>query len=274
MSTAIAVCHGGFGRASLYFLDRPMIRHAHPDGHLIFWVNGLSQYLNLGDRRCPISPEQGVGVNPWEPHDFAPTNTGGQHMLVIYMKPAWFRDFAGAAHRALRFGRPEIEMTPAISRRIDRVVSLLLSGEPSPMFDGVLFDLVHESFAVSNARACTQGEVPGGSISDFRIRKSVKILGEWLRGDLDLDRVASDSGLSRPHFFKLFRDQFGIPPRLFWNSLRMERAIDQLTATSKSVTEIGFDIGFPSQCSFSRFFAMNAGMAPSDYRRAAMPARA
>jgi AraC-like DNA-binding protein len=272
MSTAIAVCHGAFGRASLYFLDRPMIRHAHPDGHLIFHVNGPAQYLNLGERRCPISPEQGVGVNPWEPHDFAPTDERGQQMLVIYMKPAWFREFAGSGHRALKFGQPEIEITPAIWRCIERVVRLLLSGHASPIFDGALFELVQESFAVANARMQAGADRPGLPISDFRIRKSVKIMAEALPSEFNLDRVASNSGLSRPHFFKLFRDQFGIPPRLFWNSLRMERAIERLSATSKSVTEIGFEIGFPSQGSFSRFFAMNAGMAPSDYRRAGLAA--
>ena len=32
---------------------------------------------------------------------------------------------------------------------------------------------------------------------------------------------------------------------------------------------IGFDLGFSSQSSFTRFFASNVGMAPTDYRRVA-----
>jgi transcriptional regulator GlxA family with amidase domain len=49
----------------------------------------------------------------------------------------------------------------------------------------------------------------------------------------------------------------------------MERAIDSLTSTHKSVTDIGFDLGFSSQASFTRFFTTNVGIAPSDYRRVA-----
>jgi AraC-like DNA-binding protein len=35
------------------------------------------------------------------------------------------------------------------------------------------------------------------------------------------------------------------------------------------VTDIGFDLGFSSQSVFTRVFAANVGMAPTDYRRAA-----
>ena len=73
----------------------------------------------------------------------------------------------------------------------------------------------------------------------------------------------------RPHFYRLFRDQTGLTPNLFLNTLRMERAIAALTETSDSVADIGFNLGFASQSSFSRFFATNVGMAPSDYRRVA-----
>jgi AraC-like DNA-binding protein len=49
----------------------------------------------------------------------------------------------------------------------------------------------------------------------------------------------------------------------------MERAIDCLTATDQSVTDIGYDLGFSSQSAFTRFFCSNVGLAPSDYRRVA-----
>ena len=40
MSKAIAVFHGNFGRATLYYLDRTIIPHAHRESHLIFHVGG------------------------------------------------------------------------------------------------------------------------------------------------------------------------------------------------------------------------------------------
>ncbi len=70
----------------------------------------------------------------------------------------------------------------------------------------------------------------------------------------ELEQIARESGLSRPHFFKLFKRQMGIIPNLYLNTLRMECAIERLTSTGETVTEIGDHLGFSSQASFTRFF--------------------
>jgi transcriptional regulator GlxA family with amidase domain len=106
-------------------------------------------------------------------------------------------------------------------------------------------------------------------VSDFRVRKSIRLMQEGLGADIRLDCLARESGLSRPHFYKLFRIQTGVTPNLYLNTLLMERAIDTLVGTQKPVADIGFDLGFSSQSGFTRFFAANVGMAPTDYRRAA-----
>ena len=81
--------------------------------------------------------------------------------------------------------------------------------------------------------------------------------------------VARAVGLSRPHFFKLFKSQLGVTPNVYLNTLRSERAIDELVNTEKTVTNIAYDLGYSSQASFTRFFSSNVGIAPSEYRRVA-----
>ena len=50
---------------------------------------------------------------------------------------------------------------------------------------------------------------------------------------MELDHVAREVGLSRPHFFKLFRTQVGLTPNLYANALRMERAIERLAGDGR-----------------------------------------
>src|SRR6201988_1521018 len=74
MSRALAVFHGHFGRATVYQLNRPFNVHAHREGHLIFHVGGAPACIDVGDRRWRLGDDSIVAVNPWEPHNFLPTD--------------------------------------------------------------------------------------------------------------------------------------------------------------------------------------------------------
>lgn len=272
MSHAVAVYHGRFGRATLYNLSHGLANHAHREGHLNFHVQGEPASMTMHGERLAVDSTTAVAVNPWEPHAFHPGDPEhGSLFLILYIKPIWFLETARNAQSWLRFGRSRIEITSQIRRSIHMVVSLLLEGDESGLFDGYLFELTQECFDQS-WQWTPDGAPPVHCISpftDFRVRKSMRLLSEKLGQEFELHQVAREAGLSRPHFYKLFKKQTGITPNLFLNTLRMERAIDRLTSTDHSVTNIGFELGFSSQASFSRFFASNVGIAPSDYRRVA-----
>ncbi|MEM7044159.1 MAG: AraC family transcriptional regulator [Pseudomonadota bacterium] len=272
MSNAVAVYHGKFGRATLYNLNHDLATHAHREGHLTFYVQGIPSAMTVQDDRLALDEAAAVAVNPWEPHAFhAGDKEHGSLFLVLYIKPIWFLESARNAQSWLRFGRSAIEMTNQIRRSVGMVVSLLLEGEESSLFDGYLYELTRECF--DQSWQWTPDGAPrvdcASPFTDFRVRKSMRLMSEKLGEELELDDVAREAGLSRPHFYKLFRRQTGLTPNLFLNTLRMERAIDSLTSTEKSVTSIGFDLGFSSQASFTRFFTSNVGIAPTDYRRVA-----
>lgn len=271
MSNAIAVYHGAFGRVTLYHLTKPMIKHAHREGHLVFWVQGATGRFTMKGVPCPISPESGAAANSWELHQYDPDDEiNGQYVLVLYIKPSWFLNFSRSSTSALKFGRPEIEMNGPIKSLVAKITSLLADGNGTDLLDGYLYELTSESFAQSHQWLSGSHTVDlSPRINDFRIRKSIKLMSECVGEEVDLDKVAVESGLSRPHFFKLFRTQIGVTPKLYWNTIRMEQALDQLAESPKSITDISFDLGFSSQSSFSRFFAMNTGLAPTDYRRVA-----
>ena len=138
------------------------------------------------------------------------------------------------------------------------------------MFDGYLYELVRECFDQSWQWVDGDTDMRNDwvTVSDFRIRKSMQLMKERLGDELVLDTIARDSGLSRPHFYKLFRQNIGLTPNIYLNTLRMETSINRLTQTADPITSIGLDIGFSSQASFTRFFTSNSGIAPTEYRRA------
>lgn len=276
MSSAAAVFHGLFGRVCIYAMDRTMVPHGHREGHLIFHVQGPVGEVVVDDRPYPLGPGQAVAISPWQAHYYrhyegqAPTIA-----LVLYIRPDWFLEASRQASSTLRFGRVGIEVSDHLCRIVHGTAHLMLDPDPA---EGRIVDrvctLTQAAFDQSwqwthHGEAFTGPGLSSALLTsrDFRIRNAVRLLQERVGDTLELDDIARDVGLSRPHFYKLFRQQMGVTPNVFLNTLRMERAIDLLANTQEAVADIGLDLGFSSQASFSRFFIANGVIAPSAYRR-------
>ena len=267
MSEAVAVLHGAFGRVCLYTMDRTMVPHAHREGHLLFHVQGPPAEVYVDGRAIPLGPGQAVAVNPWQTHYYSRPVPGGQTLvLVLYIRPTWFRGAIGSRTSALRFGRAAIGVSDVLRRLID-VSAVLDRDQGDPRIDDWLLTLTEYCFDQSRHGSDALGRF--ANVHDYRLRKAIQFLEERVCEPVELDMVAREAGLSRPHFYKLFRHQVGVTPNIYLNSLRMERAIDRLTGTNEAIASIGLDLGFSSQAAFSRFFIANGVVPPSAYRRSA-----
>lgn len=270
MSQAIAVSHGEYGRAALYRLNKTIITHAHREGHLIFYIDGASAKVPNGDAVCILDAKQAVAVSPWEPHGFEVVGDDSVICLVLYIKPMWFLENSPSAEYALKFGCSELMITDEISDFVTRLTALLLDNEEQTSFDQLLFGLTKASFDQSWSNVGGNPRTKSyDRFSDFRVRRSLRLIQEKMGEDFEMEKLARSVGLSRPHFFKLFKQYMGVTPNVYMNTLRSERAIEELLNTDKTVTDIAFDLGFSSQASFTRFFSSNVGIAPSEYRRVA-----
>lgn len=273
MSSAVAVFHGAFGRVCLYAMDRQMAPHAHREGHLIFHVEGPAATVMADNRLYPLSAGQAVAISPWQAHYYRPIDLRTPTLvLVLYIRPGWFLEASRRASSSLRFGRVGVEVTDPLARHVYATARAMFDPDhEDPLLEDRIATLSQGAFDQSWQWTARGLGFTGPALParDFRIRKAVRLLQDRLGESLELDAVAREAGLSRPHFYKLFRAQVGVTPNVYLNALRMEQAIDRLTGSHEAVSDIGLDLGFSSQASFSRFFIANGVVAPSAYRRSA-----
>jgi AraC-like DNA-binding protein len=272
----VAVSHGEFGRAALYQLDKTIITHAHREGHLIFFVEGAEGMVVVGnsEKGIAVNSSTAVAVSPWEPHSFHVPEGKEQLCLVLYIKPMWFLENSKSVEFALQFGNATLSLTPKINELVRRLTTLMLENEDHEMFDQLLFGLTKACFDHSWQKT-EHGRLKETTrrFSDYRVRRSLRMIQEVVGEGIEMECLARKVGLSRPHFFKLFKQYMGVTPNVYLNTLRSERAIDYLLTSEKTITDIAFDLGYSSQASFTRFFSSNVGIAPSEYRRVAHVSR-
>jgi AraC family transcriptional regulator len=82
-----------------------------------------------------------------------------------------------------------------------------------------------------------------------------------------IDLLARESGLSKFHMIRLFREHVGFTPAQYLTEVRLQRATELLGQTEQDVTDIAFEVGFGSLATFERLFKKKFGTTPSQYRK-------
>ncbi len=84
--------------------------------------------------------------------------------------------------------------------------------------------------------------------------------------DVSIETLAGLCNRSLTSFKKEFRRRFGTPPHKWIIAQRLQNAILLLTATEKSVSEVGYECAFANTSHFIKLFKKQYGETPVGYR--------
>ncbi|MEE0927859.1 MAG: AraC family transcriptional regulator [Acutalibacteraceae bacterium] len=99
-----------------------------------------------------------------------------------------------------------------------------------------------------------------------KINQITDYMTENFKNPITLGDAADALGYERCYFSKMFKSIFGVGFNDYLSTLRFWAATDELTNTSRSITDIALDSGFQSVRSFNDVFKKKAGITPLEYR--------
>lgn len=268
MSNVLRLIHGEFGRVALLDMDGSLVRHAHPHCHVLIKVSGADTRFAVRDKVAVLTDESAVLINAWETHAYV---HGPVHertiILALYVEPRWlscFRANWGASGAPGFFTSHVGALSPRIRQVADELGRLMLA-EPGagPQQTELVAELM-----VGVIERFTDWRGVGGTEwrMDWRVRRAIASIRRDPAAVTSLTGLARQSGLSRAHFFRLFEQAAGMPPRVFINMLRVETAVADIMDGTRSMTEISDNLGFSVPAHFTRFFRDHAGAAPREFR--------
>lgn len=279
MSLPLAFLYGDFGRVGLVDMDSPLSSHVHRHYHFIFKLAGEDTTFRVGEREHDLSDGTAVLIEPWQPHGWNGPQTAGARTLFLtfYIEPRWLAGMTAGAGGQRPEAGPSVQSLPHVRLAPDLQAGVLA------LADSLLAVRRDETTALSQVRQICErmverhlpSGVPAearGRFQDFRIRRALARLDDPATGG-QLDRIAGEVGLSRSHFFELFRRSTGFSPQFYINVTRMESAIEGLTRTEAPLADLADTLGFSTQGNFTRFFRHQLGVTPDRFRNAALEAR-
>jgi len=249
------------------------VRHAHPHCHVLLKVEGADTQFVVGDQVYPLTDTTAVLVNGWQPHSYVHyAERPRTVILALYIEPEWlmaFRPGWAASGAPGFFGHPSGEVSPHIrDLAMNLAADMITRPEARAEHEALLSDLmiaVIERFTPWRSFPASIREMSARA-GDWRIRKAAASMrSETGRGTV-LESFAREAGLSRAHFFRLFEASVGVPPKVYLNVVRMEKAFDAVLNQSVSVSDISQQLGFAEPAHFTRFFRNHSGVSPREFR--------
>ena len=88
-----------------------------------------------------------------------------------------------------------------------------------------------------------------------------------LNGEVTLEALAQECGLSRSHFARAFKKTTGLPAHRWLLDRRIERARELLLNSRLPIADVADRCGFANQSHLTRVFTNALGVSPGEWRR-------
>jgi AraC-like DNA-binding protein len=238
-------------------------------------AEGADTQFAVGDALVPLTDDQVVLVNAWEPHAYVHDPARPRTIiLALYIEPAWLKTFRpnwGASGGSGFFQRPAGELSGALRRiAMDLAQAMLAHPGASAEQEQLLSNLMIAAIERFTPWRTLARPLAGRERRfDWRIRRAVDLLRADPAAGCDTAMLAREAGLSRAHFYRLFERSTNVTPHVYLNVLRMELAVNAIVHAEDSLGAVSERLGFAAPAHFTRFFRDHAGVNPSEFRAVA-----
>lgn len=242
-----------------HFVDHAFERHSHETYSVGVTLSGVQTFHCRGALHASLRGDV-ILFNPDEAHDGQRGSHDGFGYAILYVQPDVMnecQDRDAGLDAPRHFAEPVVH-DPAMGGVLLQAVEAL--GQPQETLraqeltrtalTGLLLRHGERRSARSPRRA-----------ADARVDRVRDLLQAQFDSDLTVDVLAREAGLSRVHLTRTFSRQFGVPPHVYLNAVRVHRAQAALRG-GMPLAEVAAACGFADQSHFSRRFKGSVGLAP------------
>ncbi|MEJ2622172.1 MAG: AraC family transcriptional regulator [Candidatus Thiodiazotropha sp.] len=224
---------------------------------------GEAEYLNR-DSRYSIKKGDTVTINPDEVHSCNPLQ-GKWSYRMLFINSEWIRKLqCEILNQNLSHYQPfsnHLETDSVFFNSFDALFKQLMKDGNLLQSETLLIDFLERCF---QAQKPAQPEV-NLSHDNQRLQQVKTLITEQLNHQLPLHYLAQQAGLSRYHFLRCFKHQYGLSPHAFLLDKRIEKA-KKILQTGETILNTSLALGFNDQSHFQRNFKKRLAVTPKKYQ--------
>ncbi|OZG70210.1 AraC family transcriptional regulator [Hahella sp. CCB-MM4] len=239
-------------------------KHAHEEYSIGVTLSGRQDFFSQGVFHRS-HPGNVIFISPGAVHDGCSGGDDDLHYSMLYIHPREFEPLLESAgvRQARDFQiRDMLLQNETLRRNVLALAELFSEQSPS----SAELELAFYQIAASIARGVGQYEADSVVRRvDTMLLKARDYIHAHLKDDLALDDLSQVCHLSKYHFLRLFRQQFGITPHQYILNCRINEARRALES-GQPPDDVAYDFGFSDVSHFNRRFKPIYGMTPHQYQ--------
>lgn len=240
-------------------------RHAHEEFSLGVTLAGRQDFWSEGGFYSS-APGNIILFNPGAVHDGHPGTDDSLYYRMVYIHPEQIVPMLQAAgmRNAGLFRSAETLLNDAHLRGAILQLAGLIE-------QGACGSLEHEQglYSVAERLAQLQGNFEPARRNrhvDRLLLRAREFIHDNVRQELSLEQISEQAAMSKYHFLRLFRQNFGMTPHQYVLNNRLNRAREALAA-GRPLQDVVYDTGFSDLSHLNRRFKPVFGMTPRQYQQ-------
>ncbi len=245
--------------------------HMHEYFVICFIESGLQSFRHR--RTKHLTPPGGlILLNPGDDHTGEPVDKNGFEYRALYPTEKHMKkvvlDLTEKDNSMPIFSKLRVD-DPGIAKAV-KELHISLINETSPIereynFLSVLAKLISD-----------YTEIRPKVFKIAREKSVVKKVSDYIHDNISekitLTELSEYAGLSRYYLLRIFRNETGMPPHSYLESLRISKA-KKLIETNLPLVQVAMELGFSDQSHFSNSFKRFTGITPRQYLNAVHPVK-
>jgi AraC-like DNA-binding protein len=239
-------------------------RHAHEEVAMGVTLDGVQEFSCNGEQFSSL-PGDIILFNPDEAHNGNPGNETALKYTMLYLDPVMFNGLARSAANGRRaeYRAREVNFSDPVLRGLILRTARLVA---APVRSGL--EIESSLYALARRLTSRMGVYrPDGwtDAKDALLLRARDYIHDNNEDDISIDDLSRAAHLSKYHFIRLFRSQFGLTPHQYVINHRINRVREELAKGTPS-TDVAARFGFFDVSHMNRHFKRAYGLTPRQYQ--------
>ncbi|MCL6706846.1 AraC family transcriptional regulator [Pseudomonas sp. R2.Fl] len=246
------------------FITHEFAPHSH-DTFSIGAIEAGCQVAMIRGEREYTGPGALYLINPGETHDGQPGIESGYRYRMVYPDTKLFTEILEEATGRAFHGTPsfsrQLLTDPQLADTFNRAHRKLEDWSSELESEESMYSVLSAMFARHGSAII----VPRDLSEPVGVRRARDYIAAHFSGEISLERLAREAGLSRAHLIRAFRKHYFITPHAYQTDLRVRHA-RHLLRIGTTPADTALACGFADQAHLTRHFKARVGLTPGQFR--------